>query len=290
MAARREGLRAGCRLTSACSRRRGGFKGNVGLCAITEKSPQLMRGPLGRLERIRGVGGSLVGVRPIALAWSGGKDSSLTLAALRADPTVEVVALVTTMTRDYDRISMHGIRRAVLDAQVAALGLPLVEVIIPAAASNRVYEEALAVALAVLRQQHPDVRHLAFGDLFLEDVRAYRERLLPPLGWTPVFPLWGRDTAALARDFVGAGYRAILTCVDTTQLGAEFAGRDFDAALLAELPATVDPCGERGEFHTCVYAGPIFQQPVAIQVGTRVRRDGRFEYCDLTLNTAASAA
>jgi uncharacterized protein (TIGR00290 family) len=231
-----------------------------------------------------------VGVRPIALAWSGGKDSSLALAALRADPTVEVVALVTTLTRDYDRISMHGVRRAVLGAQVAALGLPLVEATIPAAASNLVYEEALAAALAVLRQQHPDVRHLAFGDLFLEDVRAYRERLLPPLGWTPVFPLWGRNTAALARDFVGAGYRAIVTCADTTQLGAEFAGRDFDAALLAELPATVDPCGERGEFHTCVYAGPIFPQPLAIQVGTRVRRDGRFEYCDLLLNTAASAA
>ena len=229
--------------------------------------------------------------RPIALAWSGGKDSSLALAALRADPTVEVVALVTTLTRDYDRISMHGVRRTVLDAQVAALGLPLVEAMIPAAASNLVYEEALTAALAVLRQQHPDLRHLAFGDLFLEDVRAYRERLLPPLGWTPVFPLWGRDTAALARDFVGAGYRAILTCVDTTQLGAEFAGRDFDAAFLAELPATVDPCGERGEFHTCVYAGPIFRQPLAIQAGARVRRDGRFEYCDLTLlSTGASAA
>jgi len=195
---------------------------------------------------------------------------------------VEVVALVTTLTREYDRISMHGVRRAVLGAQVAALGLPLVEAMIPAAASNLVYDEALAAALAVLRQQHPDVRHLAFGDLFLEDVRAYRERLLPPLGWMPVFPLWGRNTASLARDFVGAGYRAIVTCVDTTQLGAEFAGRDFDAALLAELPATVDPCGERGEFHTCVYAGPIFPQPLAIQVGTRVRRDGRFEYCDLT--------
>jgi len=204
---------------------------------------------------------------------------------------VAVVALVTTMTRDYDRISMHGVRRAVLDAQVAALGLPLVEAMIPAAASNVVYEEALADALTVLRQQHPDVRHLAFGDLFLEDVRAYRERLLPPLGWTPVFPLWGRNTAALARDFVGAGYRAIVTCVDTTQLGAEFAGRDFDAALLAELPVTVDPCGERGEFHTCVYAGPIFRQPLAIQPGARVRRDGRFEYCDLTLlDTGASAA
>lgn len=222
-------------------------------------------------------------VRPVALAWSGGKDSSLALAALRADPTVEVAALVTTMTRDFDRISMHGVRRAVLDAQVAALGLPLIEATIPAAASNAVYEEALAVALALLGQQRPDVRNLAFGDLFLADVRAYRERLLPSLGWTPVFPLWGLDTAALARDFVAAGYRAILTCVDTTQLGAEYAGREFDAELLAELPATVDPCGERGEFHTCVYAGPIFRQPLALEAGTRVRRDGRFEYCDVTL-------
>jgi uncharacterized protein (TIGR00290 family) len=204
---------------------------------------------------------------------------------------VEVVALVTTLTRDFDRISMHGVRRTVLEAQVAALGLPLVEATIPAAANNLVYEEAFAAALMILRQQHPDVRHLAFGDLFLEDVRAYRERLLPPLGWTPVFPLWGQDTASLAGDFVRAGYRAIVTCVDITQLGAEFAGRDFDAALLAELPATVDPCGERGEFHTCVYAGPIFRQPLALQAGERVRRDGRFEYCDVMLrNTGASAA
>ena len=231
-----------------------------------------------------------MGKRPIALSWSGGKDSSLALAALRADPTVEVVALSTTITRDFDRISMHGVRRAVLEAQVAALGLPLIEATIPAAASNVVYEDALAAGLAILRQQHPEVRHLAFGDLFLTDVRAYRERLLPPLGWTPVFPLWGRNTAALARDFVADGYRAILTCVDTTQLEAEFAGRDFDAALLAELPATVDPCGERGEFHTCVYAGPIFHHPLALQVGERVRRDGRFEYCDVTLQRAGASA
>jgi len=231
-----------------------------------------------------------VGKRQIALSWIGGQDSSLALAALRADPTVEVVALSTTITRDFDRISMHGVRRAVLEAQVAALGLPLIEATIPAAASNVVYEDALAAALAILRQQHPEVRHLAFGDLFLTDVRAYRERLLPPLGWTPVFPLWGRNTAALARDFVADGYRAILTCVDTTQLEAEFAGRDFDAALLAELPATVDPCGERGEFHTCVYAGPIFHHPLALQVGERVRRDGRFEYCDVTLQRAGASA
>ena len=209
---------------------------------------------------------------------------------MRKDPSVEVVALVTTVTRDYDRISMHGVRRAVLEAQVAQLGLPLIEALIPAAASNFIYEEALATALGVLRQQHPHVRQLAFGDLFLEDVRAYRERILPSLGWMPLFPLWGRDTAALARDFVGAGFRAVLTCVDTTQLAAEFAGREFDAALLRELPSTVDPCGERGEFHTCVYAGPIFRQPIPIQVGDRVRRDDRFEYCDLTLAGAEVSA
>ena len=220
---------------------------------------------------------------PVALAWSGGKDSSLALAALRRDPTVEVVALLTTITRDFDRISMHGVRRSVLEAQVAALGLPLVEAGIPAAASNAIYEQALATALTELRRHYPDLRHLAFGDLFLEEVRAYRERVLPPLGWTPLFPLWGRDTGALARDFILSGFRAVLTCVDTEQLGAEFAGREFDATLLAELPATVDPCGERGEFHTCVFDGPIFSHPLPLRVGTRVRRDGRFEYCDVTL-------
>ena len=130
------------------------------------------------------------------------------------------------------------------------------------------------------------MRHLAFGDLFLADVRVYRERLLPPLGWTPLFPLWGRDTTALARQMVDDGYRAILTCVDTTQLAAEFAGREFDAELLAALPASVDPCGERGEFHTCVYEGPIFPRGISVETGERVRRDGRFEYCDVLLRHA----
>lgn len=226
----------------------------------------------------------------VALAWSGGKDSSLALAALRADPAREVVALVTTVTRDFDRISMHGVRRTVLEAQVQAIGLPLIESVIPAVASNAVYEGALEAALVDLRQRWPEVRHLAFGDLFLADVRAYRERLLNRLGWTPVFPLWERDTATLAREFINAGYRAILTCVDTTQLGAEFSGRNFDSALLAELPAAVDPCGERGEFHTCVYAGPIFRQPLVVQTGERLRRDGRFEYCDLTLGSREASA
>lgn len=222
----------------------------------------------------------------MVLSWSGGKDSSLALAALRADPAVEVVALLTTITRDYDRISIHGIRREVLEAQVAALGLPLVEASIPVAASNSVYEQATAAALSVLQARFPGVQHLAFGDLFLQDVRAYRERLLPPLGWTPLFPLWGRDTKALARQMVADGYRAILTCVDSTQLAAEFAGREFDAALLAALPASVDPCGERGEFHTCVYDGPIFLRGISVETGERVRRDGRFEYCDVLLRHA----
>ena len=225
--------------------------------------------------------------QPIALAWSGGKDSSLALAALRADPNVEVVALVTTVTGDYDRISMHGVRRSILEAQVAELGLLLVEATIPAAADNETYEHSFAAALDTLRVVHPELRHLAFGDLFLTDVRAYRERLLAPLDWEPVFPLWGRDTAQLARQFIDQGFRAILTCVDTTQLAADFAGREFDSALLDDLPASVDPCGENGEFHTCVYAGPIFERPLALERGERIRRDNRFEYCDLALARAA---
>ena len=226
----------------------------------------------------------------VILAWSGGKDSTLALAALRADPRYRVVALVTTITREYDRISIHGVRRAVLEAQVGALGLPLIEAAMPSGASNADYEAAFALALRTAQERWPGLRHIGFGDLFLTDVRAYREALLGSLGWTGVFPLWGEDTAALARHFVSAGYRAILTCVDTTQLGPEFAGREFGAALLAELPETVDPCGERGEFHTCVYAGPLFARPLPLVTGERVRRDARFEYCDVLLAPGATVA
>jgi uncharacterized protein (TIGR00290 family) len=226
----------------------------------------------------------------VALAWSGGKDSSLTLAALRQDPGVELVALVTTLTRDYDRISMHGIRRTVLEAQVAALGLPLFEAPISPGADNESYEQAFASALASMRSDFPTLRHLAFGDLFLSDVRAYRERLLGRLDWVPLFPLWGRDTRALATEFVRDGYRAVLTCVDTTQLPASFAGSEFDASLLQDLPETADWCGEKGEFHTCVYAGPIFPAPLEVVRGERVRRDQRFEYCDLMLRPAEDPA
>ena len=220
---------------------------------------------------------------PIALAWSGGKDSSLTLAALRSDPTVEVVALLTTITGEFERISMHGVRRSILEAQVASIGLPLIESIIPPAASNASYEQALVHSLEELRERCPGLRHVAFGDLFLTDVREYRERLLTPLGWEPVFPLWLQDTEVLARRFIADGYRAVLTCVDTTMLAAEFAGREFAESLLEDLPGGVDPCGERGEFHTCVYEGPILRWPLKLSTGERIRRDGRFEYCDLFL-------
>ena len=226
----------------------------------------------------------------MALAWSGGKDSSLALAALQNDPAFQPLALVTTITGDYDRISMHGVRRSVLDAQVKELALPLFEATIPPGASNAIYEEALTLALKMVRSQWPDLQHLAFGDLFLTEVRAYRERLLERLGWTPVFPLWEQDTGRLAREFISRGFRAILTCVDTTQLGPEFAGREFDEQLLADLPESVDPCGERGEFHTCVYDGPIFRRPIHLERGERVRRDNRFEYCDLILPVARPAA
>jgi uncharacterized protein (TIGR00290 family) len=226
----------------------------------------------------------------IVLAWSGGKDSTLALAALRGDPRYRPVALLTTVTREYDRISIHGVRRAVLEAQTAALGLPLIEASIPAGAVNGEYEAAFALALRTAQERWPGLRHIAFGDLFLIDVRAYRERLLASLGWTGIFPLWGEDTAALAQQFVRSGYRAILTCVDTTQLGPEFAGREFDAALLASLPETVDPCGERGEFHTCVYAGPLLARPLPLITGERLRRDARFEYCDVLLAPIATSA
>ncbi|MEP6687864.1 MAG: ATP-binding protein [Gemmatimonadales bacterium] len=217
----------------------------------------------------------------VLLAWSGGKDSTLALAALRADPRYRLVGLLTTVTRDYDRISIHGVRRSVLEAQTASLGLPRLDASIPAGATNADYEAAFALAFRAGRERWPGLSHIAFGDLFLADVRAYREALLASLGWTGVFPLWGEDTAALARHFIRAGYRAILTCVDTTQLGPEFAGREFDVAFLADLPETVDPCGERGEFHTCVYAGPPFARSLPLVAGERLRREGRFEYCDV---------
>jgi uncharacterized protein (TIGR00290 family) len=219
---------------------------------------------------------------PIVLAFSGGKDSTLALAALRADPAWQVVGLLTSVTPAYDRVSIHGIRRSILHAQGEALGLPVFEAALEAGADNTAYEAAWTAAWLAAQHALGPVRHLAYGDLFLEDVRAYREALAHTMGATPVFPLWGQDTAALAQR-VAADYEAYLTCVDTTQLDATFAGRRYDAALLAALPVGVDPCGERGEFHTCVVGGPGFAARIPVQVGARVRRDDRFEFADLVM-------
>ncbi|HET7573395.1 MAG TPA: hypothetical protein VFJ77_12090 [Gaiellaceae bacterium] len=214
----------------------------------------------------------------LALSWSGGKDSALALWTLRERHGVEPSALLTTVTETYDRISMHGVRRALLRRQAEAAGLPLVEVEIPAACTNEVYEARLAAALAAPPLDRAE--EFAFGDLFLEEIRAYREERLAAAGRRAAFPIWGEDTAALARRFVAAGFRAVLVCVDPRALDPSFAGREYDEALLAELPDGVDPCGENGEFHTFVYDGPVFAEPVACARGEVVERDG-FVFADL---------
>jgi uncharacterized protein (TIGR00290 family) len=216
-----------------------------------------------------------------ALSWSGGKDSALALRALRDELGVEPHALVATVTSSYDRISMHGVRRSLLERQARALGLPLVEVVIPPGCPNTVYEQRWMEAFASPRLQ--GVEEVAFGDLFLDDVRRYREVLLAREGKRGLFPLWGRNTTRLAREFVAAGFRAKVVCVDPKQLDGALAGREYDERLLAELPAHVDPCGERGELHTFVYAGPGFSEPIGCRVGEVVEREG-FVFCDLDLD------
>jgi uncharacterized protein (TIGR00290 family) len=220
-------------------------------------------------------------LEPIILSWSGGKDSALAHARLRADPRVEIIGLLTTVTAGYDRVSIHGVRRALLHAQGDALGVPVHEVTLQPESSNQAYDAALAQALGEVRERQPAVRRVAFGDIFLQDVRQYREERIAELGFDGIFPLWGEPTDALAREVVECGIRARLVCVDTHALSAAFAGRAYDAALLAELPATIDPCGENGEFHTFVSDGPGFPAPIPYQVGEVVMRNDRFAYCDL---------
>ena len=219
---------------------------------------------------------------PVLLSWSGGKDAAWTLHCLRQSG-VEVAGLITTLTRVYDRISMQGIRRSVLHAQAAATGLPLIEVEIPPASDNTTYEAALASGLQEARLRWPEARDIAFGDLFLQDIRDYRVALCARHGWEVQTPLFGSDTRQLARQMQAGGLKAALCCVDTQQLSADFAGRDFDALLLHDLPTEVDPCGEQGEFHTCVHDGPMFDRPILIQRDETVLHDNRFAYTDFDI-------
>ncbi|MEN1926744.1 Dph6-related ATP pyrophosphatase [Luteimonas qiangzhengi] len=225
--------------------------------------------------------------RQVLLSWSGGKDAAWTLHLLKQDPAVRVVGLLTTFTEGHERASMQGVRRDVIRAQADAAGLPLIESMIPQDCDNARYEAAFADGLAQAAARWPGLSTMAYGDLLLADVRDWRQALCARLGWDALFPLFGMDTTRVAGDMIAAGMRTHLCCVDTTLLDAGFAGRLFDAALLDALPEGVDPCGENGEFHTCVSAGPMFASPLPLQRGDTVLRDSRFAYTDFTLTEPA---
>jgi uncharacterized protein (TIGR00290 family) len=220
-------------------------------------------------------------LKRILASWSSGKDSAWMVHVLRQSPDVEVAALLTTVNEAANRVAMHAVRVAVLQAQADALGLPLWQVPIPSPCPNEVYERAMAAAVA--RAVGDGFTHVSFGDLFLEDVRRYREERLAGTGLTPLFPLFGSDTRALAREMIAADLGARITCLNPQVLDRKFAGREFDQSLLDELPQSVDPCAERGEFHTCSYRGPMFSRPVPIRTGITVERDG-YVFTDVTLD------
>jgi uncharacterized protein (TIGR00290 family) len=224
---------------------------------------------------------------PILFCWSGGKDSAMALHTLLRLPDVRIVALLTTVTETYDRISMHGVRRELLVQQAESIGLPLHEVPIPPQCVNPIYEARMEEALRV----HYDagVRSVAFGDIFLEDLRAYREKNLARIGMTALFPIWKRDTRELIRSFHAARFRAIAACVDPKVLDRSFAGRELDDSFFQDLPPGVDPCGENGEFHTFVFDGPIFREPISVRTGEILERDS-FIYCDLLPAAAVAGA
>jgi uncharacterized protein (TIGR00290 family) len=216
---------------------------------------------------------------PVLFCWSGGKDSALALHALQQCADVQITGLLTTITDEYDRISMHGVRRSLLRMQAEALGLPLHEVRIPPHCVNPIYESRMEQALRA--QLAAGVRTVAFGDIFLQDLREYRERNLARLDMQAIFPIWKRDTRELVRDFCQLGFRAIAVCIDPKKLDRSFAGRELTPQFFADLPVKVDPCGENGEFHTFVFAGPVFGLPIEVQRGEIVDRQG-FTFCDLT--------
>jgi uncharacterized protein (TIGR00290 family) len=216
--------------------------------------------------------------KPVLFCWSGGKDSAMALNVLRQQKELRVVALLTTVTEGYERISMHGVRRSLLLRQAHAIGLPLQEVHIPPQCVNPVYEARMRDAM--LAQKAAGVCRVAFGDIFLQDLREYRQRNLALLEMSAIFPIWKRDTRELAQEFCAMGFRAVAVCIDSKKLSREFAGRELDESFLSDLPAGVDPCGENGEFHTFVYDGPIFSDAIAVERGEVVERDG-FYFCDL---------
>jgi uncharacterized protein (TIGR00290 family) len=217
----------------------------------------------------------------VLLSWSGGKDSAMSLRELQAQDDIEVVGLLTTCTEAYDRISMHGVRRELLEQQASRVGLPLDLVWIPPSCSNEVYAERMTEAL--VRWKDQGVTVCAFGDLFLEDIRTYRESNLAQLDMEAIFPIWKWDTATMARTFIDLGFRTVTCCVDSEAgLSETHVGRHYTHEFLDQLPPGTDPCGENGEFHTFVWDGPIFSEPLPIEIGAPVLRDGRFWYCDLT--------
>ena len=218
---------------------------------------------------------------PVLVSWSGGKDALLALKRLRADHRFRVTGLLTSIGATDDRVTLHGVPLALVEAQAARVGLPLRVVRIDTDADNATYEAAMAAALAAARRDEPDLATVVFGDLFLADIRAWREQQLAKAGWRAQFPLWGESAATLARAFVDRGHRAVLCCVDTQQLDAAFCGRDYDADLLADLPPSCDPCGENGEFHTFVHAAPSWSAPIALRRGACHLRDGRFAQLEL---------
>ena len=215
---------------------------------------------------------------PILFCWSGGKDSAMALHALLSQHNLRVVALLTTVTEGYNRVSMHGVRRELLRQQAESMGLPLHEVCIPPQCVNPIYEARMEEA--VLAHYKQGVRRVAFGDIFLEDLRVYREKNLARARMTALFPIWKQDTRELAAHFISNGFRAIAVCIDPAKLDRSFAGRELDASFFRDLPDGVDPCGENGEFHSFVFDGPIFRQPIPVRTGDIVERDG-FIFCDL---------
>jgi len=218
-------------------------------------------------------------LEPVVLTWSGGKDSALALHSLKNSRQYKITSLLTTITKDYNRISMHGVRSILLDNQSESLGLHIEKVFISKNSSNEEYENQMREKLLFYQRQ--GVSSVAFGDLFLEDIRKYRELNLSKVTMKGIFPLWKKNTQELARQFIELGFKAVIICVDSQKLDKKFVGRYFDRQFLSDLPATIDPCGENGEFHSFVFDGPIFKKPISFKIGDIILREKRFYFCDL---------